>query len=52
LENRALFYSISSVASRKLASAIFSERSEGRSRGLEQQQRGESFRELSKGREL
>lgn len=52
MENGALFHSISYVVGRKLASAIFSEQSEGRSRESEQQWRGEFFREFIKGREL
>lgn len=52
LENGALFKSISSVVSRKLASTIFSKPGEGRSRESEQELRGEFFREFKKGREL
>lgn len=52
LENGALFDSISSVVSRRLASAIFSEHGEGRSRESEQELRGELFREFRKGGEL
>lgn len=51
LENGYLFHSISYVVSRKMASAMFSEQSERRSRESEQQ-RGEFFREFKKGTEL